>query len=157
VVEKTEKGKFVKTYPIQSGEGIVIDDAKEVEMNGEIVLSGHDAFHDDVLVRTSKKEIEECMNEIDTDVKAKHCFRESWNRIKKVNTDILYAEGGENWKNFLDDIVIYYCARFRLFGKPMPAVFSPEVKDMCVRIGNADAKADFSKNTVVHHKATQTT
>jgi len=150
-VATTTDGK-VMTFPLQNGEGDVIDDAKEVEMDGEIVLSGHDAFHPDVMIRTTKKEIEEVMGEIDTDAKAKHTFRQSWDRIKNINTDALYLEGGAKWKDFLDDIVIYYCARFKLFGKPMPAVHTPQMKEMIAKIGMGDAQADFSTNTVVSKK-----
>jgi len=150
-VATTKDGK-VMTFPLQSGEGDVVDDETSVEMNGEIVLSGHDAFHPDVMIRTTKKEIEDVMGEIDTDAKAKHCFRQSWDRIKNINTDALYLEGGAKWKDFLDDIVVYYCARFKLFGKPMPAVHTPEMKAMCEKIGNADAQADFGNNTVVSKK-----
>lgn len=148
----TTKSGEVLTFPLQNGEGDVIDDAKEVEMDGEIVLSGHDAFHPDVMIRTTKKEIEDVMGEIDTDAKAKHTFRQSWDRIKNINTDALYLEGGAKWKDFLDDIVIYYCARFKLFGKPMPAVHTPQMKEMIAKIGMGDAQADFSTNTVVSKK-----
>ena len=150
-VATTKDGK-VLTFPLQSGEGDVVDDATYVEMNGEIVLSGHDAFHDDVMIRTTKKEIEEVLGEIDTMDKAKHTFRQSWDRIKNINTDVLYVEGGAKWKDFLDDIVIYYCARFKLFGKPMPAVHTPEMKEMCAKIGNADAQADFTNKTIISKK-----
>jgi len=148
----TTKSGEVLTFPLQNGEGDVIDDAKEVEMDGEIVLSGHDAFHSDVMIRTTKKEIEDVMGEIDTDAKAKHTFRQSWDRIKNINTDALYLEGGAKWKDFLDDIVIYYCARFKLFGKPMPAVHTPQMKEMIAKIGMGDAQADFTNNTIVSKK-----
>jgi len=151
VIATTTDGK-VMTFPLQSGEGYVVNDMKEAEMNGEIVLSGHDAFHPDVMIRTTKKEIEEVMSEMDTIDKAKPYFRQSWDRIKNINTDVLYVEGGEKWKDFLDDIVIYYCARFKLFGKPMPAVHTPEIKAMCEKIGKGDAQADFSDNTFVSKK-----
>ena len=150
-VATTTDGK-VLTFPLQSGEGDVCDDATYVEMNGEIVLSGHDAFHDDVMIRTTKKEIEDVMSEIDTMDKAKHCFRHSWDRIKNINTDALYLEGGAKWKDFLDDIVVYYCARFKLFGKPMPAVHTPQMKEMIAKIGMGDAQADFTNNTIVSKK-----
>jgi hypothetical protein len=150
-VATTKDGK-VMTFPLQSGEGDVVDDATYVEMNGEIVLSGHDAFHPDVMIRTTKKEIDDVMGEIDTMDKAKHCFRQSWDRIKNINTDALYLEGGAKWKDFLDDIVVYYCARFKLFGKPMPAVHTPEMKAMCEKIGKGDAQADFKNNTIVSKK-----
>lgn len=152
VVEKTKDGEFVRTYPLKSGDGDVVDDIKEVEMDGEIVLSGHDAFHPDVMIRTTRKEIDDCMSEIDTNTKAKHCFRQSWDRIKVVNTDALFVEGGEKWKDFLEDIVCYYCARFKLFDKPMPAVFSPEMEKMCAKIGKGDAQVDMKKETIVSKK-----
>ena len=150
-VATTTDGK-VLTFPLQSGEGDVCDDATYVEMNGEIVLSGHDAFHDDVMIRTTKKEIEDVMSEIDTMDKAKQYFRQSWDRIKNINTDVLYVEGGAKWKDFLDDIVVYYCARFKLFGKPMPAVHTPQMKEMIAKIGMGDAQADFTNNTIVSKK-----
>lgn len=147
-VATTADGK-VLTFPLQSGEGYTFADAKDAEMNGEIVLSGHDAFHPDVMIRTTKKEINDVIDEMDTMDKAKHYFRESWDRIKNINTDVLYAEGGMKWKEFLDDIVIYYCARFKLFGKPMPAVHSPEIKAMCAEIGNGDAQLDLPNKKVI--------
>ena len=147
-VATTITGRTI-TFPLQSGEGYTFADTKDAEMNGEIVLSGHDAFHPDVMIRTTKKEINEVIDEMDTMDKAKHYFRQSWDRIKSINTDVLYAEGGKKWKEFLDDIVIYYCARFKLFGKPMPAVHSPEIKEMCAKIGNGDAQLNLSKNEVI--------
>ena len=148
----TDKTGKVMTFPLQTGEGEVLDENEKAEINGEVVLSGHDAFHPDVLIRTTKKEIEEVMEAMDTMDKSKAYFRHSWERIKNVNTDALYLEGGAKWKDFLDDIVVYYCARFRVFGKPMPAVHTPEVKEMIEKIGNGDAQADFSTKQVVSKK-----
>jgi len=145
------EGKVVMTAPLQSGKGEVVDPTS-VEMNGEIVLSGYDAFHPDVMIRTTKGEIEECMEAIDTPAKVKFCFRESWDRIKNVNSNMLYKEGGKKWQNFLSNIISYYCARFKLFGKPMPAVCEPEVKEMCEKIGDGNAIVNFSKNTVISKK-----
>lgn len=141
-----------KNFPIQTGEGDVVDDMREVEINGEIVLTGHDAFHPDVMVRTTKKEIEDVMGSIETTEAAKQLFRQSWDRIKNINTDVLFANGGKKWKNFLDDIVIYYCARFKLFGKPMPAIYSPEMMEMCEKIGKGDAEANFTNKTIIRKK-----
>jgi hypothetical protein len=151
VIATTTNGNLM-TFPLQSGEGYVFNDMKKAEINGEIVLSGHDAFHPDVMIRTTKKEIEDVMGEMDTMDKAKHYFRQSWDHIKNINTDVLYVDGGEKWKNFLNDIVIYYCARFKLFGKPMPAVYTPYMKEMIAKMGKGDAQLDFTNNTIVSKK-----
>ena len=150
-VASTKEGETL-TFPLQTGDGVVMNDVSGAVMNGEVVLHGHDAFHPDVLIRTTRKEIEDVMEAMADEGYAKWCFRQSWDRIKKVNTDDLYKEGGAKWKDFLDDIVVYYCARYKVFGKPMPAVMDPQIGEMCEKIGKGDALADLSNKTIVEKK-----
>ena len=85
------------------------------------LVSGADVFCPDVVVRTTKKEITEMMNEFSAD-DCRKVFPQVWKVIKNTNTDALYTAGGRPWANFMEDILIYYVCRFKLFGTPIPCI-----------------------------------
>ena len=87
----------------------------------KILLSGADCCHPDVVVHTTKEEIDDTMNAM-TESEAKVLFKRVWDVIKEVNTDELYARGGKEWTDFMNDIVLFYVARFKLFNMPMPMI-----------------------------------
>ena len=120
----TGDGIPLATFPLNVGGGVM---ATEADLTGDILISGADCFHPDVMVRTNMKTINETMEM--TKDEAKITFPQVWNAIKNVNTDALYRRGGRAWSNFMDDILIYYVARFKLFGTPMPMVKDERVNE----------------------------
>jgi hypothetical protein len=114
----TVSGVPIEIFPLSVSDGVLID---EKQLTGCILISGADCFHPDVAIRTTMKIINETM-EMMTKDEAKIIFPSVWNAIKNVNTDTLYRRGGKAWSNFMDDIVLYYVARFKLFGSPMPII-----------------------------------
>lgn len=108
------------SIPLKTAGGVVlnIDD----EPAGKIIeISGCDAFMPDVIVRTTVGCIRRTMKEM-SKKEARHTFTGVWNAIKNVNTDELYAEQGERWQNLMDDILLYYICRYKIFGTPFPQV-----------------------------------
>ena len=148
---KVKGKKAVMTFPLQTGEGYEAS-AEDVEMNGEVVLSGHDAFHPDVMVRTTKAEIDEMMESM-TKEQSKSIFASAWNRIKNINTDVLYAKGGDEWTDFINDFLVYYVARYKLFGKMMPAVYDPamgkHIKEVGLKNTMFDGKNEIKPDTIL--------
>ena len=112
----------VEMFPIKitggSGKVMNLDD---YPMTGVIDLSGADVFCPDVVVRTTVAEIKNLMRDMSKN-EAKNLFPQVWNAIKTVNTDELYARGGQKWTDFMNDILLYYVARFKIFNTPMPMI-----------------------------------
>jgi hypothetical protein len=86
-----------------------------------IIISGADCFHPDVLVSTTRKEIDDMMESTSKD-DARIIFPRVWNVIKNANSDTLYSRGGKEWSDFMSDILIYYVCRYKLFDKPFPTI-----------------------------------
>ncbi len=105
-------------YPFSTENGILLEDKDIPE---KLYISGIDCFHPEVRVLTNKKYIDKMMSVI-TIEKAKQAFQSVWNSIKNVKPELLYKKGGKNWSNFMDDIIIYYICRYKLFNKPIPMV-----------------------------------
>jgi hypothetical protein len=105
-------------FPLKNGDGIVIDDKDIPET---LYIAGADCFKEDVIVKTTGKEVKDLMDGTSKD-EAKVIFPSVWNTIKNANTDKLYARGGKAWANFCNDIIIYYVCRYKLFGTPMPMI-----------------------------------
>ena len=89
-----------------------------------LFVSGADVFKEDVIVQTTPKELNEIMEKM-TKSQATFIFKQTWEAIKAVNTDTAYAERGEAWHNLMTDILLFYVARHKLFGKPWPVVEPP--------------------------------
>lgn len=109
-------GGETSILPIRTTDGTVLDDIPE-----QLTLSGHDAFHPDVAVQTTRQELERMLDTITKD-EACVMFPRIWAAIKNIDAGALYRRGGKRWNNFCNDIVIYYVCRNILFGKLIPAL-----------------------------------
>jgi len=111
-----------KRMPLTTHGGVVLD-TDAIADNQIIYISGHDAFLPDVVVRTTMECIRRNMEQISKE-EARLTFTTIWNAIKNVNTDELYAEQGERWQDLMDDIVLYYVCRYKIFGTAFPVITS---------------------------------
>ena len=88
--------------------------------NKKVYLSGKDVGYEDVLVETDFNELTKTMKSM-TKQQATGVFKGTWENLKNIDVDKIYREQGEAWKNFCDDIALFYSARFVLFNVPAPA------------------------------------
>ena len=133
-------GDYATFIPLKNGEGFVLNEANPIPET--LFISGADCFKDDVVVQTTRKEIMDLMESTTKD-EAKVIFPQVWNVIKNTDTDKVYARGGKAWTNFMQDIIIYYVARFKLFGTPMPMIEDPRIPKLSKN--KPKATVDFSK------------
>ena len=112
-------GDTATIFPLKNGAGFVLNEANPIPET--LYISGEDCFKKGVVVQTTRKYIKELMD-MTTKNDAKIIFPQVWGALKNTDTDTVYARGGEEWSNFMDDIIIYYVCRFKLFGTPMPMV-----------------------------------
>jgi hypothetical protein len=108
-------------FPLKNEAGFVLNEANPIPET--LYISGADCFKPDVFVQTTRTHIKELMD-MTTKNDAKIIFPQVWGALKNTNTDTVYARGGEEWDNFMEDILIYYVCRFKLFGTPMPSAFA---------------------------------
>jgi hypothetical protein len=121
----------IATFPLKVCGGDLVSTPNLPE---HIIISGADCFHPDVLVSTTKKEIDDMMESTSKD-HAKIIFPRVWNVIKNANSDTLYSRGGKEWSDFMNDIIIYYVCRYKLFDTPFPAVFNERVDEQRNALG----------------------
>ena len=105
------------TFPLRTTEGRIVEVIPDT-----ILISGHDAYHPNVGVRTTKKKLLKLLSQPKNE--AIIVFTSVWEVIKNANVDKLYRLGGKAWSDFCEDIVIYYACRFILFGTPIPVVLN---------------------------------
>jgi hypothetical protein len=122
----------IATFPLKVCGGDLVSTPN---LPQHIMISGADCFHPDVLVSTTRKEIDDMMESISKD-DARIIFPRVWNVIKNANSDTLYSHGGDEWTGFMNDILFYYVCRYKLFGKPFPAVFNERVDEQCNALGD---------------------
>jgi hypothetical protein len=103
-------------FPLRTAEGTVID-----HMPAQLLVSGHDAFHPDVIVQTTSSELNHMLQTTSKE-EAKLLFPLVWSAIKNVEPSILHGRGGKAWSNFCSDIILYYVCRYQLFGTLIPTV-----------------------------------
>jgi hypothetical protein len=122
-----KNNKILSKIPIQTHEGVVLKDEDIPEI---LYITAEDIGFKDVIVQTTKKEIDVLINRAYTRGKDKciDIFKSIWNNIKNVDVDKIYHEGGINWNNFMNDIVLFYVYRFIVLNKPMPSVDSSILK-----------------------------
>jgi hypothetical protein len=94
--------------------GALLKDVPEV-----LYVSGMDAGYNDVVIKTTKKEINELMTV--TVQEARRMFIPVSKNVRNKNTDVLYADATA-WTNFSNDLIIYYVCRYKLFKKPFPLI-----------------------------------
>lgn len=92
------------------------DDAPEYVLVGATPLG-----YKDVAVRVRNKLIVDTIEKMLADkVNAKACFVGAWASTRNIDVPKAYAEQGDVWDKFCDDIVLFMCARFALFGSLVP-------------------------------------
>jgi len=101
--------------------GIALPDPSKTD---NVRVSGADIGHPDVVVDTTGEYIQ---GMIRLALKKKRmdvllCMKHLDKKLQGCNTDELYKQGGDKWKDFCSDIVDYYCFRYRVFKTPMPTV-----------------------------------
>ena len=119
-------GDETALFPLKNGSGVVLGEASIPET---LYIAGADCFKPDVFVQTTYTQIKELMRTTSRE-EAKIIFPQVWNVLKNTDTDVVYARGGEDWDNLMQDIIIYYVARFKLFGTPMPSVSAEGMPQM---------------------------
>lgn len=116
-----EDGKrFTERIPHITGEGQISAISKKG--NKTLYVSGHDAGFPDLVVKTDEKTLRILLAQKGG---AKEVFGSVWRAIKNIKIDEVYQAGGQDWKNFCDDIVIFLCCRQILFGTPIPVCANP--------------------------------
>jgi hypothetical protein len=116
----------VTTVPMSAGSGVAGRIDSSVPM--QIIISGDDCGHPDVALATTTTCIEKTGDYLKLQhIKPAAVFASVWKAIKAANSDDLYRRGGRAWKDFMDDIVIFYVARQMLFNKPIPIVDHPDM------------------------------
>ena len=108
----------VDSIPMKWGGGDVVPD-KSLRKK-KVYLSGKDVGYEDVFVETDYDYFTKTMKKM-TKKDATMLFKATWDCLKNIEVDKIYREQGEAWRNFCDDIVLFYCARFVLFNIPAPA------------------------------------
>ncbi len=111
-------GDKTMVIPMMVGGGKPVRDS---ECPDRLTISGADAFHPDVFIKTTRQELDQVMDEITLDI-AKRILPNVWRAIKAADKDAIYRRGGKKWDDFCNQIVLYYIARFRVFGLPFPMV-----------------------------------
>lgn len=88
-----------------------------------VFISGRDAFHPDVYVKTTVKAINECTTKI-TKSQARHVFPLVSKVLRDTNVNAIYNT--PEWSDFCSDVILYYSCRYILFKKPMPMIGNDE-------------------------------
>jgi hypothetical protein len=133
-------GDYATFIPLKNGDGFVLNEANPIPET--LFISGADCFKDDVIVQTTRKEIMDLMDMTSKD-DAKAIFPKVWGVIKNTDTDTVYTRGGKAWANYMQDIIIYYVCRFKLFGTPMPMIEDPRIPKLSKT--KTKATVDFNK------------
>lgn len=110
-------------------------DALIATISGHLAIACDIEGFDDVAVATTNLEVEGIVEMCEKDrAKAKGIFNGTLKQIVKWRgqVDTLFDKGGVDWDNFCSDIVLYYCARAVLLGRPIP-IISTIPKDACFR------------------------
>jgi hypothetical protein len=112
------------------------------DKNGFIFLNGEEAGMPEVIVQTTHATVEEMINKYSKKV-CKNVFPKVWNVLKNTNVDATYNEGGEAWSNLMDDILIFYICRHKLFGTLLPCVVNPKLTSHTEKIGSTKSVFNF--------------
>ena len=100
--------------------------ADEVNVNDKIYVDAAQVGYKGVMIQTTHGDIMNMVNERRKDCKM--ILPNVWKALKNKNIDAMYATQGEEWKNFCDDVVIYYACRFKVHGTLIP-ICKPVVQD----------------------------
>lgn len=91
-----------------------------------VLLSCRDAYHPNVNVKTTTTAIHQLIASVRKDImrnkKAEtKLFIEISRGLRNTDANKRYIEGGNSWRTFCDDVILFYVYRFILFNKQMPA------------------------------------
>ena len=116
----------------------------------EVLVSASDAFHKNVVVRTTKQAICELILIMKKDKEdfLRHLFVRLSKSIQNANSHELYKKGGVEWRKFMDDILLYYACRFILFNKQMPISTDPQLIEQSRVLDTMGACVKMSENNV---------
>ena len=88
-----------------------------------VFVSAEPLGYKDVIVETPNEDVVSGVERMMADKEAaKACFVGAWKATRDLNIPEMFAEKGEKWENFCDDVVLFAVARFVLFGKHIPLV-----------------------------------
>lgn len=103
-------------------------DADHVNDDAEILLDCAEIGYSHTAIRTTHKDI---MNMLSQSVdECKLIIGRVRNALKNKDVPKMYREQSEEWKNFCDDVAIYYVCRFKVFGKMIPVCIEPKYDDL---------------------------
>lgn len=72
-------------------------------------------------VEIPNEKVLQCIREFMADKKgAAVCLKGAWEATRNLNIKRLYKKKGQAWQDFCDDVVLFNCASFVLFGKAIP-------------------------------------
>lgn len=112
-------GEVLK-FPLITQKGSIQDDNTEEE----IYISSKDIGFPDIVVKSTNTQVSKLCKKCAKLGRANACrmMNDIYKEIKDKNVDQLYQEKGTEWQNLVDDIVLFYCARFAAFKMRMPVV-----------------------------------
>ena len=113
-------GKNIIPMTWSDGKIATENDVKDKEY---VFISGRDAFHSDVVVKTTMEGINECIDKM-SKREARHVFPQVSKVLRDTITDAIYNT--PEWEGFCSDIILYYSRRYILFKKPMPMIENDE-------------------------------
>ena len=97
--------------------------AENVNDDAIILLDASGAGYPDVAVQTTHREI---MNMVNATLdECKQVLPQVTQALRNKNIDKMFAEKGEEWKDFCDDVAIYYACRFKVHGTLIPICKQP--------------------------------
>ena len=92
--------------------------AENVNDDAIILLDASGAGYSDVAVETTHGDIMNMVNEpLD---KCKQILPQVAKALRNKNVAKMFAEKGQEWKDFCDDVAIYYACRFKVYGTLIP-------------------------------------
>jgi hypothetical protein len=94
--------------------------SEDVNDTDIILLNASDVGYSDVLVETTHRDIMKMVNEPLND--CKKIMPRVAKALRNKNTNKMFAEKGKEWKDFCNDVAIYYVCRFKIYGTLIPIV-----------------------------------
>lgn len=120
---KAKKSKTPPSYPCGCKKKCKGHKVTPEEVTEMVCVSAEPLGYGDVIVETHNDDVVFGVERMTANKElAKACFVGAWKATRDLNIPELYAEQGEKWKTFCDDVVLFAVARFVLFGKHIPLV-----------------------------------
>jgi hypothetical protein len=118
---KSTKETFVDQITIKTSDGVVQPEPSDDQV---LYVGGLDVGHQDLLIKTSGKEIKEMIKFAQKKKRMDilRRMKQLDERIKSTNLEEIYTRKQE-FIIFCSEIVDYYCFRFRVFDIPVPILY----------------------------------